>query len=943
MSSEITAELIEDLFGKQSDSVRFANFCNSVIIAQSSAMASATQILSEKPGADGGIDAEWTIPVDGTIDFKSPFGSAGWNVFQYKARSIAGDGRKTAFSKLCNDLNGALAKLTDRLTQPKECRQYSLFTNLQLGLETVTKTRDDKLLQKQRTLLKEAIIQGSDGKTLVEIFDAAQLAAIVNAHPALRLTYFSGPIAKSWNDSWATEQRVKDYKVAVSLVGRNQELNRVGEWLRDTAAKVIVLCGPSGMGKTRLALEATRPFAFATTIVEVVDELMRTDFQALGASKSTSFMRSLELLALKEIEHTGQVKETKLFCECFVDWYHDFPMSYQERGAWVERLLKSENRTHRLLGANVVAFVTEPPQSLSGYAGGTARRLGQTPPQRMWKEIFDYMARLVEFRFELTQSADKKIAEIAQNEFGASISQLIGHVSPDQLVAIMERMTEWTFAGKLSVDVRRLRTAIHWIEERYTASSKNAGQEQFSDQWAAVLNRIAHLRDRFDGGDFLLRLKIATGDAFEYEWDPGQEGRVYGYQKRLRALAAEAANNPALMNAEAWSVLKDPNAQHSGEFIKLLGECDHQKQFIKQFESEIGDHPGNWRFGPYCFGLNHSDPAFVENYLNGLANESTIQKGSLLWPIRFIGPTPMNRKRLLQFVAQNSVAPIEVANMFTAGKWLDDLPVSEVLTIMQFIAQGDKWPEWAAAIMNLYLHPNKAMPTELIPFAEQILQEIEETYDNAYKCNEIGLGIAKTDLEKGFSILEKQIIILNNLDLRNWRAVWNPFRLRGGNEFWNYLRSQNPERAYRCFCALKNRHVLNDISNENSKALFDLENHRSILLKIAKENEGDAEQIADSVSIKQPGFFPFAFEILLRRPIDGKVASNLSSTIVERFGFGPHLDKLQAALQSIEAQLQNPKLPDHGRAWLERLKFNIQEAIKASPWNSGDHEFLGWS
>src|ERR1035437_7632248 len=119
MNSEITAEMIEDVFGKHSDSVRFANFCNAVVMAEDSASATTILILSEKPGADGGMDAEWTIPAD------------------------------------------------------------------------------------------------------------------------------------------------------VSFVGRNQELNRVAEWLKDATAKVIVLCGPSGMGKTRLALEATRPFAHTTTILDV--------------------------------------------------------------------------------------------------------------------------------------------------------------------------------------------------------------------------------------------------------------------------------------------------------------------------------------------------------------------------------------------------------------------------------------------------------------------------------------------------------------------------------------------------------------------------------------------------------------------------------------------------------------------------------------------------
>ena len=115
MSSEITAELIEDVFGKHSDSVRFTNFCNAVVMVEGSASATTIPILSEKPGADGGMDAEWTIPADVSSDFKSPFGLPGWNVFQYKARSIAGDGRQRAFSNLCNNLKGGLTKLLNRL------------------------------------------------------------------------------------------------------------------------------------------------------------------------------------------------------------------------------------------------------------------------------------------------------------------------------------------------------------------------------------------------------------------------------------------------------------------------------------------------------------------------------------------------------------------------------------------------------------------------------------------------------------------------------------------------------------------------------------------------------------------------------------------------------------------------------------------------------------
>jgi hypothetical protein len=1253
MNSEITADTIEDVFGRHSDSIRFTNFCNAVVLAEGADPVT-LPILSEKPGADGGMDAEWTVSTDNAPDFTSPFLLPGWNVFQYKARSIAGEGRQRALSNLCTDIKCALAKLLNRISEPKPCSRYSLFTNLQLGMETTTKTRSDSLLNKQRSLLKSAIAEESGGSTSLEIIDAAQLATIVNKHPALRLTYFSGPVARSWNDAWEGEQRLKDYKVSVSLVGRSQELNQITEHLKDRNTKIIALCGPSGMGKTRLALEATRPFALSTTVVDVVDELLKTDFQNFGTSKTTRViivedptfeqaevlakravscegvkviftvptdakapipkltehnaitilpplkplnnldaesllkaagaifdrqaldwillqaggnpeillsaaelkdeireksgdlkkrlherfcgkiqrelgldavralkvlspmlyvkcygekpeldsvcgsldvgigpsrvlellpalermgyirrrgkycsvvpplfaarlveelassqdeslrvlfhalgkdsrkwffermvtvdlpdnsafwnyifgengplegssqtnchfdhidclaravpgrtarflegrfndhassvwkgrywistlrelayeaescvpgMRCLELMAVKELEEANELKEANLFCECFVDWYYDFPLSYQERAAWIERLLKSTSRTHRLLGAHVVAFVTAPPQSLSGYSV-TARRLGRMPAPRLWRDIFDYVTKLVEIRFELTQSDEELVAKIAKKEFGQSLSQLIGHVSPDQLVAIFEKFVDWSFAGKLNSDERNIRSAIHWVEERYTKSSQNLGQEEYRDKWAALLKRLANLRGRFDNGDFALRLKVATGNhAFDMDWEEGEQGRVYRYQKKLRALAAEAAVSPKLMTETAWNAIKDANSSLAGEFLGFLGECDSQKHFLGQFESDAADYPGKWRFGIYCSGLYRSDPIYTEDYLERSARSESLDKGVLLLPIAFIGPTPENRKRLLRFIADKSVKPLDVTNMFRAGRWLENVPVSDVATIMEYMAQGDHWPQAVADVMSLYLHLNKPLPTELFPLGKRILSESYLSLNDSYHCNQIAIGIARTDSEAGFALLEERIAALNKDDGHGLAGEWNPLSRYGGHEFWNHLRSENAERTYRAFCTLRNRHIRHEIIDDETRSLFDLENHSPILLKIANENEGNAERIASSISFKQPGFIIFAFELLATRSIDGSVESCLASTVVDQNGFGTQLDKLQTALNNIDSELKKIGLPEHGLAWLKRLKQRVQEAIKTSPWNNGEHEYLGW-
>jgi hypothetical protein len=663
---------------------------------------------------------------------------------------------------------------------------------------------------------------------------------------------------------------------------------------------------------------------------------------AYEAESCASGMHCLELLALKEIEKTKQLPESHVFCECFVDWYHDFPMSYQERAAWIERLIKSTNRAHQLLGAHVVAFVTAPPQSLSGHSV-TARRLGPTPARRLWCDIFDYVAKLVEIRFELTQADDEDIAKIARNKFDESLSQLMGHVSPDQLVTIMEKLVDWSFAGKLNSNERNVRSAIHWVEERYTKSSQNPGQEEFRDKWTALLRRLAILRERFDNGDFALRLKIATGNhAFDVEWEETEHGRVYRYQKKLRALVTEATENPLLMNQAAWNAVKDANSQMASEFLGFLGECDSQKHFIAQFESEAKDHAGKWRFGVYCVGLFRSDPVYFENHLEQLMQNPSFDKGSLLFPIAFTSPTPGNRRRLLKLIADKVVQPMDVTNMFRGGRWLDGVPIAEVVIIMEYMAQGEHWAQTLGDVMSLYLHLNRPLPKELFPLGRRILSENYLTLNDSYHSNQIAIGIAKTDLEAGFALLEERIGALNKDDWHGLAGKWNPLSRYGGHEFWNHLRSENAERTYHCFCALTNRHIRHEIIDDDARVLFDLENHRPILLKIANENDENAERIASSISFKQPGFLNFAFELLATRSIGSSVASYLASTVVEHNGFGTPLDKLQIALNNIESELKKTGLPAHGRAWLERLKIRVQEAIKTSPWNRGEHEYLGW-
>jgi len=200
-------------------------------------------------------------------------------------------------------------------------------------------------------------------------------------------------------------------------------------------------------------------------------------------------------------------------------------------------------------------------------------------------------------RFELTQSDDAEISAIARVNFENSLSQLIGHLPQDRLVTFAERFVEWHLNGKLPLDVRKLRTSIHWLQQQYTNHSKGPGQEQFGDEWAKLLQRLAVLSELLDEGSFLTRLQIATGHAFEFEWEPGEEGRTYGYQKRLRNLAIELANDFSLATVETWNVLKGAEAHHAGERRQNWQSRGNYKEPATPDLKNLPTLPEDWAWG----------------------------------------------------------------------------------------------------------------------------------------------------------------------------------------------------------------------------------------------------------------------------------------------------------------------------------------------------------
>src|SRR4029079_3690160 len=93
------------------------------------------------------------------------------------------------------------------------------------------------------------------------------------------------------------------------LVGREVDLQTLQRWLADSAARLITLTGPGGVGKTRLALELARATPDARTT--------RVAFVPLAAIRHPPFVASAiaEALGLPDVTTVDLAKRVRAACD----------------------------------------------------------------------------------------------------------------------------------------------------------------------------------------------------------------------------------------------------------------------------------------------------------------------------------------------------------------------------------------------------------------------------------------------------------------------------------------------------------------------------------------------------------------------------------------------------------------------------------------------------
>jgi DNA-binding MarR family transcriptional regulator len=781
--------------------------------------------------------------------------------------------------------------------------------------------------------------RGNHVMVVPPLFAAALAENVFNTQPDLICSLFD-----HLNDS--SRKRLLERVVTTDLEEESRFWDHVfGETL-GTISRLIANLDLLGY------LARAAPRRAASFLVGQVEQLAPHAYALTGTLRELAYqhescvmgMSMLQAMALREPwakEVYSDHHATQLFCECFVHWNFDFPMSFQDREQCVRGMLDSGEVSQMRLAARVVVMATSPPTTLSGYPV-TARKLGAAPSRRLLREVFNYLNNFVEMRFELTQAKDEVLARFAQDEFVEALQRLRHHLNPDCLVKHLEQLMTWSEAGKIKSDPRDLRTVIRWLQEEYGEKSAQINQAEFADKWQQVLRRVESLRQRLDDGLFIVRLQLALGREYDDEWEDINGKRVYGFEKRCCSMATEAVANPELMTDEAWGVVNDPRSYQAHVFVLALGELDIDRVFLSRFQSKVGDGRGDHMFGLYLCGIQNSSAGFVDQYLCDQVLKESFPRSAIVAAIRLVGATPGNRSRLQTLIREKGVKPNEVAEMFTTGRWLEKVPAEEIRAIVEFIASGPKeWPKWVISVLGLYLSVVKALPPELVPISLKALQNLEfRGMDEDWKWGQVAVGIAKTDLDKGLGLAVSQIRELADANSPDRELKRTRFNSSGSRDLRTFLCVNYPERTCRELLALQDQ-VFSFV--QDLMLPFDLGKSASVLLGIASEGEGNALFLAKATSGSLKGFFPFAYTLMDAYPASSNLRSALATNAVYQTGNGVEWSFSQA-LNAIESEIASPRTPAHYLGWLNELKQRIEQTPPRFGFFGSDREeFLGWS
>jgi hypothetical protein len=628
------------------------------------------------------------------------------------------------------------------------------------------------------------------------------------------------------------------------------------------------------------------------------------------------------VLALLEQVVVGADEERtfeKLFRECFVPWHYGFPVRPEERWAVIERLTGSADPREQKVGFDALFDASAPPHNLSGQAV-ERRRIGERVASLTMGEVWDYRARAFE-RHLATATKPGAHREVANQRLPAAIAEL-RHLPPARVMTLIRQLETAFWRGRLDMSPAHFLGCLIETRERFEEAWKGYSHTEWAAPIPQANAELGRMMERVENGPVRTRVAIWIDPQRSFGWEQIEGTKRYRYQDELEKLAAEIAALPKLFSSHVVGLLVGDRATHGGEFAEFLGRADRAKCLWPRLAGLQKHRSGAWVFGCYCDGVREHDAAFVEEALErAMANAGA----DMTMVLKKMGPTPSNRRRLLELVRRKRVTSAELVAMFSSGRWLGSVPVGEVKSLLAYIAK-DESPMTNYGLLqvfNLYLHQTKTLPTSLLRLAEKVLlRPAHHAHDTSYDSDELAERILDTSEVVGVKLFQRlmKAAVSPQRDQRGWNPV-NGFS--GAMDFYERVRTLRPKMAYQAvFLYLESTCRVDVWSGDSSP--FDLEKHADVLLKLTKGDTERAVAVAANVRRGQAGFWPFVYSLLAQHPAETRLRKTLASIFTHdlRWGVsegGPG----EASLMAVEQELAQSFMPSHGRAFLDEVRAEL--------------------
>ncbi len=462
-----------------------------------------------------------------------------------------------------------------------------------------------------------------------------------------------------------------------------------------------------------------------------------------------------------------------------------------------------------------------------------------------------------------------------------------------------------------SISIARIRDSIERSLRTLSVWQKQSSRPEF-ERWRKTLETL--LKSIQSSSDFEVRVRNVVGGWTYSDKDDRSD---------FKDLAAEALSNTELLSPELLDWLCSREAERGHILFWALGQIDNNHVLLDKIKRRVSMARGASAFVSYLGGLAQNEPEFVDQVLDGLAQNEEVEGPVVLQASLYSIDTSRAVRRICTLLETERIDPTVTAGSI-ASPWLKQIKPDELSALLTLIAGRDlKFPLEVIRVLDAAVFAGQPFSDEVMQFAWKCLQAARNLEQNDYfYCDHLAANLAELNPETAFQEF-------HDLIRRPWsERSWNPISpYSGQSQLWSILTKLDHERAVLdVLSGYAEAKFAYSVAN-GAREFIDPVADRVLLLRFAEIGEQQARVVARILSASNSGFWDLAFEILERFPNSEEIRELLSRgaqrTGEVSFGFsGPGF-----ALSEIESKLRGQPTPT-ARAWLEDLAGRLRQRVK---------------